>query len=173
MNSILTSISNNIGIFFLGLSSIVFVFFLYVFKEARVQKSQQARWRELLRTPKGDDLDEMLHRHLEERTRLIQQVQELQEKVRVLENKLMSSKRHLGLVRYDAFEDVGGNQSFTLAIYDDKGNGAILNSLVGRADCRVFCKPLQNGKSERALSEEEEQAILDAVSGVPKSMLTY
>jgi hypothetical protein len=76
----------------------------------------------------------------------------------------------LGLVRYDAFEDVGGSQSFALAIYDENGDGAILTSIVGRADCRVYAKPLVKMQSERKLSQEEQRAINDARSDAPKSI---
>ncbi|HVL40209.1 MAG TPA: DUF4446 family protein, partial [Fimbriimonadaceae bacterium] len=89
-----------------------------------------------------------------------------------LEEKVAGAKRHVGLVRYDAFEDVGGSQSFALAIYDDKGNGAVITSLVGRTDCRVYCKPLLNGRSERNLSQEEQRAIEAAASAEPKTILS-
>jgi hypothetical protein len=65
-------------------------------------------------------------------------------------------------VRYDAFEDVGGAQSFALALYDDQGNGAVMNGIVGRTDCRVYCKPLVAGRSPHNLSQEESRAISEA-----------
>lgn len=89
-----------------------------------------------------------------------------------LERALGESKRHVGLVRYDAFEDVGGSQSFALAIYDDEGNGAIVNSIIGRAECRVYCKPLLNGRSERDLSQEEQRAIREARASGPRSFVS-
>jgi hypothetical protein len=81
------------------------------------------------------------------------------QKLSVLEEKVAGSKRHLGLVRYDAFDDVGGAQSFALAVCDDRGNGFLLNGIVGRSDCRVYCKALQNGGAERNLSPEESRAL--------------
>jgi hypothetical protein len=69
-------------------------------------------------------------------------------------------------------EDVGGQQSFALAIYDDRGDGTVLSSIIGRADCRVFAKPIAGGKSERALSNEEQQAILDAATSAPKGFVS-
>jgi hypothetical protein len=76
-------------------------------------------------------------------------------------------------VKYDAFEDVGGNQSFALAVYDDRGDGALITSLSGRTDCRVYCKPLIAGKSERNLSQEEQRAIQEAVQKGPKSIVSH
>lgn len=86
---------------------------------------------------------------------------------------MTGAKRHVGLVKYDAFEDVGGSQSFALALYDDKGDGALITSLVGRSDCRVYCKPLIGGKSERSLSQEEQRAIREAVQTGPKSIVSH
>ena len=70
-----------------------------------------------------------------------------------------SSKRFLGLVRYDAFEDMGGAQSFALAIFDENGDGTVVTSQVGRSDCRVYAKELNGGRAERELSAEEKEAI--------------
>lgn len=99
-------------------------------------------------------------------------IESLTKRIQHLEDDMLSAKRFVGLVRYDAFEDVGGNQSFALAVYDSEGNGAVLTSLVGRQDCRVYCKPLMNGRSERDLSREEQRAISEAQSTGPKTIVS-
>ena len=98
-----------------------------------------------------------------------QHIEQLDDRVIALERKLQRSKRHLGLVRYDAFPDIGGNQSFTLAVYDDNGDGAILSSIVGRADNKVYGKSLVNGKSDHNLTGEDQLAILEAVKTSTKT----
>jgi hypothetical protein len=70
--------------------------------------------------------------------------------------------RHVGLVRYDAFEDVGGRLSFSCAMLDDHGNGVVLTSINGRQDTRVYAKPIVDGRSQYNLSIEEEEAIRQA-----------
>ncbi|CAN5424108.1 hypothetical protein BH11ARM1_BH11ARM1_14710 [soil metagenome] len=120
----------------------------------------------------GENLEEILERHLHERAQLQREVKILAARSTELENQLRTSKRHLGMVRYDAFVEVGGNQSFAMALFDDEGNGAILNGVVGRADARIYCKPLVNGRSERTLSQEEQRAIKEAKDGGPKSLLS-
>lgn len=70
-----------------------------------------------------------------------------------------SALRHVGLVRYDAFADMGGRMSFSAAIYDDGGNGLVLSSINGRSETRTYAKPLTDLRSEHALSPEEMQAI--------------
>lgn len=126
----------------------------------------------LLDGARGEDLERLLYDHLRERLALQDEVAKIDNRTKVLENKMDTSKRHLGLVRYDAFDDIGGSQSFALAVYDDNGNGAVLNSLVGRSDCRVYAKPIVNGRSERTLSQEEQRAIQEATGSQPKTILS-
>jgi len=72
--------------------------------------------------------------------------------------------RHVGLVRYDAFEDVGGRLSFSCALLDDYGSGVVMTSINGRQDTRVYAKPISEGRSSYNLSSEEEDAIRQALS---------
>jgi len=70
--------------------------------------------------------------------------------------------RHIGMVRYDAFGDMGGRMSFSAALYDDGGNGLVLSSINGRSETRTYAKELRGLRSEHALSPEEKQAIEEA-----------
>jgi len=65
-------------------------------------------------------------------------------------------------VRFNPFEDVGGDQSFAIALLDQHGNGLVLSSLHNRAETRVYAKPIQAGRSEYTLSAEEQQALAQA-----------
>jgi len=73
------------------------------------------------------------------------------------------SARNLAVVRYDAFEDMGGRLSFSAAILDDHGNGVVVTSINARAESRVYAKNIVSGSSEHNLSTEEQQAIADAL----------
>lgn len=107
--------------------------------------------------------------HTKGRRDLQSTLDSIAERTLSLERKLQKSKRHVGLIRYDAFSDIGGSQSFSLAVYDDNGDGVVVSSIVGRADCKVYGKSLKNGKSEHSLTKEEEEAILQAVGSAGKS----
>jgi len=65
----------------------------------------------------------------------------------------------VGLVRFRAFQDTGGDQSFALALVDGEGNGAVISALYGRGATRIYAKPVQGWLSPKALSEEEEKAL--------------
>lgn len=68
----------------------------------------------------------------------------------------------IGLVRFDAFEDAGGAQSFALALVDDDGDGIVLTSLHSRPTTRVYVKTIRRGVADAPLSEEEERALMEA-----------
>lgn len=76
---------------------------------------------------------------------------------------LMRSLSSLGLVRFNAFDDVGGEQSFAVVLLDSDRNGIAFSSLYGRQDCRVYAKAICNGQGERPLSAEEQQALANAI----------
>ena len=74
------------------------------------------------------------------------------------------SVRRVGVLRYDAFEDVGGRLSFSCALLDDHGTGVVLTSINGRQETRVYAKPVTIGQSTYNLSREEEEAIRQAMA---------
>ncbi len=78
---------------------------------------------------------------------------------------LRSSVRRIGLVRFDAFEDMGGRLSFSAALLDDNGDGIVITSINGRQDTRCYAKTVLRGTSVHNLSDEEEQAIREAMTG--------
>lgn len=136
------------------------------------EKRTRSQWRQLLEGVRGDNLERLLMDSLSENRALLERIEAADKRIQELERRMEKAKRHLGLVRFDAFEDVGGNQSFALALYDDNGDGAVINGLVGRTDCRVYCKPLVGGRSDRNLSQEERRAIEEALSRAPKSVVS-
>ncbi len=75
------------------------------------------------------------------------------------------SVRHVGVVRFDAFEDMGGRLSFSAALLDGHGDGVVITSINGRQDTRCYAKRIQNGTSIHNLSDEERQAIREALEG--------
>ena len=83
----------------------------------------------------------------------------------MLEQRTRRSLQHIGLVRFNPFDDTGSDQSFAIALLDDRRDGVVISSLHGRANTRIFAKPVAEGTSSHTLSEEEAQAIRIAVEG--------
>jgi hypothetical protein len=86
-----------------------------------------------------------------------------------LEARSRGSLQHVGLVRFNPFDDTGSDQSFAIALLDADHNGIVVSSLHGRAGTRVFAKPITSGQATHALSDEESEALRIATSGPPAS----
>jgi hypothetical protein len=82
-----------------------------------------------------------------------------------LNERTQRSLQHIGMVRYNPFDDTGSDQSFAIALLDDRRDGVVLSSLHGRSNTRIFAKPVADGASAHNLSEEEAEAIRIAVEG--------
>ena len=83
-----------------------------------------------------------------------------------IDTALAHTLQGISLVRYRAFQDTGGDQSFSLALADGEGNGVVVSALFGRGATRVYAKPVQGWLSTKMLSEEEEQALAEARQAV-------
>lgn len=121
--------------------------------------------RKLLTGPNGDDLEAMLRRCLAESKTSLERCDAVDEQLGTVLAKQRASVQHIGLVRYDAFPDVSGSQSFSLALLDDRSNGAILTGMLGRNDGRCYGKAIIGGQAEQTLSEEENSALQMALGG--------
>jgi len=164
MESLLRSLSQfNAELMLAALVLLVIVLYISV-RNHLALKRQKAKWDKLLDGASGSNLENLLMDTLRENQALNDRLDASERKLSEVEKHGEKSKRHIGLVRYDAFEEVGGNQSFALAVYDDNGDGVVVNSIIGRTDCRVYAKPLVGGRSDRNLSEEERKAIEEALN---------
>ncbi|WP_427385649.1 DUF4446 family protein [Janibacter sp. G56] len=82
-----------------------------------------------------------------------------------LRSDLAQALRHVAVVRYDAFGDMGGRLSFSAAVIDDAGDGFVLSALHGRGESRTYAKGIVGGTSDTTLTPEEQQALAAARTG--------
>ena len=108
------------------------------------------------------NLLDAVDRHVNEVQALAQRVDGVTGDCQNLDERLQLSLRRVGLIRYNPFGDTGGDQSFALAILDEHDDGIVLSSIFGRAESRLYAKPVKGGKSKYTLSAEEEKAIIQA-----------
>jgi hypothetical protein len=87
-----------------------------------------------------------------------------------LDGRLDSAIQNVAVVRFDAFDEMGGRLSFSAAILDAKGDGMVITSINGRQDTRCYAKPVRGGQSPHNLSDEEEVAIREALAGARQSV---
>ncbi|WP_426243165.1 DUF4446 family protein [Nocardioides sp. LHG3406-4] len=86
----------------------------------------------------------------------------LRQEVAALQAETRTALRHLAVVRYDAFGDMGGHLSWSVALLDDAGDGVVLSSIHGRSDARTYAKSVTGWTCEHQLSPEEVEAITHA-----------
>ncbi len=84
---------------------------------------------------------------------------EVSEEIHRLRRDMSTSLRHLAVVRYDAFGDMGGHLSWSMALLDDGGDGVVLTSIHGRSDSRTYAKNVSSWTAGQQLSPEEQEAI--------------
>jgi hypothetical protein len=108
---------------------------------------------------------EVVGHNRDETARLREELVASQREVADVKSALSDALRHVAVVRYDAFGDMGGRLSFTAALLDDAGDGLLLTSIHGRSEARTYAKGVVRGSSEQSLSPEEQQAIDAALRG--------
>ena len=126
-------------------------------------------YRSLVGDGRGGSLGDVLQGHIGRVDSVARRMTEMDQVHAGLEHRTLTSLQHIGLVRFNPFDDTGSDQSFAIALLDGQRDGIVISSLHGRANTRVFAKPVEGGASPHALSAEEEQAIRIAVSGTGRS----
>jgi hypothetical protein len=89
----------------------------------------------------------------------------LRAEVQALRVETADALRHLAVVRYDAFGDMGGHLSWSLALLDDSGDGVVLTSIHGRSEARTYAKNIASWSCDQPMSSEEEEAVTLARAG--------
>lgn len=85
--------------------------------------------------------------------------------VAALRADIAGAMRHVAVVRYDAFGDMGGRLSFSAALVDDAGNGLVISAIHARGESRTYAKGLVAASSDTTLTPEEQQALAAARTG--------
>lgn len=131
---------------------------------ARRTRWIDARLAGLTRGSGGHDLEAVLDAHLDKVFAVARELDEIAARTAVLEAAQKRSFQRVGLVRFNPFEETGGNQSFVLALLDARGDGWVLSSLHARSGTRVYAKGIKAGRGDAALSDEEAAAIRQAMA---------
>lgn len=141
----------------LGIAVVALAFWV-----ALLQRSQALLRRRLRRILSEDGragLDEVLDAQAKRIERLSERVDALNALQRELEAASRLAIQKVGVVRFNPFQDTGGDQSFAIALLDQTGTGVVVSSLHGRAETRIFAKQVIDGRSRYMLSDEEYDAI--------------
>ena len=141
---------------------VIFLFGWVAFVEYRYQKLASS-FRLLMTGRGGVDLEATLTDFVARMNRVEQVTQGVAQRVDDLQVQLPYYVQHVGVVRFNPFQDKGGDQSFVIAILDAHADGAVITSLSSRTDTRIYAKPVVGGQSTYTLNNEEKDAIARAM----------
>jgi hypothetical protein len=108
------------------------------------------------------NLEEVLVSYLDKVENIEHRTDQVEQAIGIVQAQLPCCIQRANMIRYDAFEDVGGQQSFAIALLDGRGDGIVLTSVYSRMEIRVYAKAIRNGRSSHPLSEEETRVVKDA-----------
>jgi hypothetical protein len=147
-----------------GLCVVVLILSIVVIVLARRVGRVDSRVAGLTRGTEGGSLEAVLDAHLDKVAAVSLELDEVIARLAVLEGAQRKAFQRVGLVRYNPFEETGGNQSFALALLDAAGDGWVLSSLHARSGTRVYAKAIKAGRADTGLSEEETAALGQAMA---------
>jgi hypothetical protein len=154
---------SNAVIFIPSLLLINVLFLILVLVNVRSKRKVYKRYYNRIRDFEETNLDYMLSKLGDRLNFLEQKFRGLEKASQTLEDNLSYAIQHLGVVRYNAFSDIGSDLSFSIALLDQKGDGVVVTSIYGREESRTFAKPVKNRNSTYLLTDEEKEAIAKAM----------
>jgi hypothetical protein len=147
------------------------LFSIFIIWNILLQFKLKRQKNSLLSKENADNLEKMLDDQTKNIKLLDKDIQELYSISNQINNLAAKSLSRIGMVRFNPFKDIGGDQSFSLALLNGKNNGFLISSLYTREGTRIYCKAITDGKTEKhLLTEEEEKAIEFAVKQEPKKI---
>jgi len=148
----------------LGLSAAVMAFVLAVLlivcliKISKLKKKYVA----FMKGANGKDLESSILSRFSEMDKMKTDIEYMSGKLNIAGDMLLTAFQKMSIVKYDAFKEMGGKLSFSMALLDDKNSGCILTSVHTREGCYTYVKEIIKGESFVVLSEEERRALEEA-----------
>lgn len=159
MQNINQLILNNITSIFVGMLAIIIILLSFIIIASIKINKINNKYNAIMRGMKDKNLEEILFEYMKNVNKALGRVNDIELQTRKLEKVAENSIQHLGIVRFNAFEDTGSDLSFAIALLDAHMNGVIISSIFSRHESRIYTKPVSRGVSEYNLSSEEQEAL--------------
>jgi hypothetical protein len=158
MNQILGVLKAN-DIYLIGLLALLVAIFLVNIISAIKIYGLSRKYNKFIKSFKSDNIEDTLLAFMKRVEDVDNKADQLEKHCLDIDNHLLKCIQKAALVRFNAFEDMGSDLSFAIALLDGYDNGVILNGIYGRENSTIFAKPISKGKAQHVLSEEEEEAL--------------
>lgn len=164
-------INKNLTLLFLAMFiinlAVVSVVLYCLIKTSAIKKKSEI----FFQGKEGKNLEDLITKNLSDIKALDKEIQELYNISNQIHTLSLRSIHKLGIIRFNPFGDIGGDQSFSVALLDGKNNGVVISSLHTKEGTRVYSKPITKGESEKyQLTEEEKKAIKVAIQNKPSKV---
>lgn len=162
MEALISSVNEFIPYIMIGMAVIIILLFIMIIVLFKAVGRVESRYRKLMKGTNNKNLEEVLLERLDS----IEDAKEISKKVlsecEKLEIKMKECIQKVAIMRYKAFENVGSDLSFSIAMLDDNNDGVILTGIYGRQESTTYAKPIDKGISRYDLSEEELYVLNEA-----------
>lgn len=139
---------------------VALLFFVHInLKLSKMSK----RYKKLMTGMDGANIERLLMGHVDEVRALVKKVDAMEQENRRIDLMAKRSIQKVGIVRFNAFDGVGSDLSYSIAILDAQNDGVLLTSIFGRDESRCYAKPVVGGASSYSLAEEEKTALSEAM----------
>ena len=163
-NSILYSMGVDPGILLIAMMGIMVFVLLYMVRVSIKMTRFLKRYRIFMRGRDAVSLEKAFAQKFIEVDKLTEMNKIHADEIRRMKDIQSRSANKIGIVKYDAFPDVGGRLSFALAMLDESDSGFVLNAIHGREGCYTYVKEIVKGESYIVLGQEEKEALRQAVN---------
>ena len=164
MSSLLESLQSHSGILMVLLLIVVIILLICVFNLSLGLNRLNRKYSLFMKGKDGQSLERLFKRKFDLIEKLVRSTDDNGEEIDKIWKVMDKSLNKYGIVKYDAFEDMGGKLSFVLAMLDKNNTGFLLNAIHSRENCFLYIKEIVNGESYVVLSEEEVEALRQAVN---------
>lgn len=164
MESFFKDINNYTPYILIGMAIIMLLLFIIIIVLFKSISQLERRYRRLMRGASGKNIEDILNKRLNEVDRANENCEKALKHNEELEEKIKGCVQKVAIMRYRAFENVGSDLSFSIAILDGNNDGIILTGIYGREESTTYAKPVEKGISRYDLSEEEITVLNEAIN---------
>ena len=163
-NSNFSSLGFDPGVILVVLMLLMVFVLLYLVRVSMKLTRFEKRNKIFMRGKNAESLEQAFERKFLDVDKLVEVTKNQQIEINHLKEKLSKTCNKIGIVKYDAFPDVGGKLSFALAMLDNENSGFVLNTIHSREGCYTYIKEIVKGESYIVLEQEEKEALQNAVN---------
>ena len=164
MDSIINMINEYSIFIIIGLAIITLLLFIITIVLLASVKKLEKKYRKMMRGVNNKNLEQMLSDNLDNIEKALNKSQEAVDECKNISQELKGCVNKVAIMRYKAFDDVGSDLSFSIAILDSYNDGVIITGIYSRHDSTTYAKPIDKGISRYDLSEEELHVLNEAIN---------